>query len=163
MLKIRSFLGKNVIKLIVIALFIFFVYSVIRAGDSAYKEQEKNIKEKNTTEPVTISSSESKKIIKEFLENCTKGNYEKAYTYLSTDCKIENYRSFADFKNNFCEKNSLKGKDYSIEETSSKSKNTYRVELNNMLSTGKSNGKVQVFYCKMVIEDDEQIKISIER
>ena len=147
MQKIRSYLGKNAIKIIFGVFFVVFIYSFIHAGNDAYREKEQKVKVGNNTQIANITNTEAKKVIKEFMENCINGNYEKAYTYLSENNKQAKYKTTEEFASNFCEKNSIKGKDYTINNTNEKNK--FKIELNNMLSSGKTNGKVQVFYCRV--------------
>ena len=161
MQNIRSYLGKNAIKIIFGIFFIIFIYCFIHAGNDAYREKEQSVKTENKVETTNIKTTDAKKTIQEFMENCINGNYEKAYTYLSDSNKQQKYKTIEEFSQNFCENNSIKGKNYSIINTNENNK--YKIELNNMLSSGKTNGKVQVFYCKVIKQEDNNIKISIER
>ena len=163
MQKILSYLRKNTLQVIFAILFIIFVYSLIHSGDKTYKEQEKQVSVSESKETAKVTNSECEKTIKEFLEKCTAGNYENAYVYLSDKCKQENYPTLDDFINNYCISNSIKGKDFSIKKQADNPKLTYMIKLNNMLSSGKINNNIQTFYYTIDIQDNKDIKISIER
>lgn len=162
------YIRRNTLQIVLIVLFIIFIYSIIHAADNVYKNQAKNVvqaeegQEEKVTTNTTISSKECDKILKTFLEYCTKGEYEKAYNYLSEESK-ENFPTLEDFKNNYCLQNSIKGKGYSIERASDKIKNRYKITFNNLLSSGNKNQNTDIDYYIVVLENEEDLRIKIER
>ncbi|MBR3003059.1 MAG: hypothetical protein IKF38_05845 [Clostridia bacterium] len=165
MYNIIRYIRQNRIKIIGIVLFILFAYSMIITANKTYENQEKqkiqNSKETaiQTDGTVTLSEKNCKKVIEEFLENCTKGQYEKAYTYLSQDCKKSKYPTLEDFENKYCVANAMKGKGYKIEKNT---KFNYKIELNDILSTGKESTKRIFQYYSITVDNGHDIKINIE-
>lgn len=162
MSKILGYIRKNTLKIIVIVLFIIFIYSFIKAGNNAYREQEKQVVSDKSNTSVNIKDSDCKKIINNFLNSCTSGKYEEAYAYLSEECKNENYKTLDDFINNYCVKKSIKGKDFSFKKDTSKSGYTYIIEFNNMLSSGKKDNKIQKENYTIVVENENELRLNIE-
>lgn len=165
--KFLRYVRKNRLKIIVIILFIIFVYCVIHAADGIYKKQgEESVKTKETSQEseknsINITSKQCEKTIKEFLDNCTEGNYEKAYQYLSEE-SLEKYPTLGDFEKNYCVQNSIKGKGYSIKKESGNSKNKYKITFNNLLSSGNKDSNTIINYYTVVAENEETFKIRIE-
>ena len=165
--KVLRYIRQNRVKLTVMVLFIVFVYSIILTANDAYNEREKEKIEKKN-EIITINADPSlnlsyrncQNVINEFLELCINEKYEKAYTYLSKDCKENLYNSVESFKNNYCIKNSIKGKGYSVKK-SEISSYVYTIEFNSMLSTGKRNSSVFYDYYTITVENGKDIKLNI--
>lgn len=165
--KILRYIRQNRVKLTIIVFFILFAYSILTALNEAYNEEGEE-KSQNKKEIITINSDPTlslsykncTKVINEFLELCTNEEYEKAYTYLSEDCKENLYNSVESFKSNYCIKNSIKGKGYSVKK-SEISNYVYTIEFNNMLSTGKKNSSAFYDYYTITVENGEDIKLNI--
>lgn len=167
MQKLLSYIRHNRIKIIFIIVAIIFFYSLLLTANDAYKDQTK-LDEENKQQfgdyqnaKITLTTKKCEDIIKEFLDYCTKGDYEKGYTYLSEECKKSKFPTFNSFKT-YCENNVLKSKNYSISRNKSGYYYTYKISLNNKLSTGDSKSLNDVYYYKVVIQNEEDIKIEIE-
>lgn len=163
MQKIINYISKNLLQIIITIFFIIFIYSLIHSGNKAYKEKEKNVISDNKNDGYNVTDAQCKRIITNFLDACTDGNYELAYKYLSEECKKEKYSSLEIFINSYCLSNSIKGKDFVIAKVANETKPKYKIELNNMLSSGKVNSDKIINYYTIVVEDENNIKISIER
>ncbi len=167
--KILRYLRQNRIKVIIIVLFIFFVYTLIHAADNAYKDQnaengqaatENKIQTDGT---ITLTSEKCKEVLTKFLDNCTDGNYKEAYNYLSEECKNKKYSTLEKFKENYCEYNGLKNKGYKIEKSGSNY--TFKVEFNNLLTSGKKASNIsnkQTQYYSITVDNGHDIKINID-
>lgn len=159
------YIRQNRIKIIIIILFIIFAYSLIHVANDSYNEQGKKelqntVQEERlqTDETFSLSNKKCEDTIKEFLKYCTKGEYETAYSYISQECKESKYKTFETFKQEYCEKNAIKGKTYAIEKDGNYK---YKIEFNNMLSSGKTATKKTIHYYTIYVENGHEIKISI--
>lgn len=166
--RILGYIRKNKFQVILIILFIIFIYSLIHTANNEYKNRAKEQIQNGNNESIiktdgtiTLSDSNCKKVIKEFLEKSTRGNYEEAYNYLSEECKEQDYPNLEDFINNYCNLNVIKGKGYLIENTKERYK--YKIEFNDILSSGNSYGQKDIHYYKINVENGHDIKITIER
>lgn len=166
--KILSYIRQNRAKVISITFAIIFGYSLLMSANNAYKENGSKSVENSKEEVVTIEASanvtvtdkDSQKLIKNFLKKCTEKEYVEAYEFLSSDCKNELYSTLEDFEQDYCESKQIAGKGYSIEKASNISKYTYKIEFNNMLSSGKSNSDLTYDYYTIAVDDDE-LKLNI--
>ena len=167
MYNIIRYIRQNRLKIIGIIIFILFIYSMIITANEAYKNEEKqkiqNVNEEKieTDGTVNLSEKNCKKIIEEFLKNCTNGDYEKAYSYLSKYSINSKYSTLEEFEKEYCLANSLKGKGYKIEKEKGK-QYTYKIDFNEMLATGKNNSKKITHYYSITVENEHDIKINIE-
>lgn len=168
MYNILRYIRQNGNKIIGIFLFIIFVYSIVHVADNSYKVKQKPDQEisKNdviiqTNETIKLTDRNCRETIEKFLKNCTKGNYEEAYSYLSDECKKNKYSDVQDFIKNYCDTNDIKGKGYSINK-SDNSKYQYKIIFNDMLSTGKTNSTKTVAYYTITVDNGEDIRISID-
>ena len=165
---IIRYISQNKIKIVGIIFFILFGYSIIRTANDAYEKQGQNEQSKYQNEvviqtdgTVKLTNRNCENVIKEFLNNCTSGNYEKAYTYLSEECKENSYPTLEDFTNNYCVKKAIKDKGYSIKKQNN-SKYKYKIEFNNMLSTGKIDLSTDVEYYEITVDNGHDIKLNID-
>lgn len=165
MYNIIRYIRQNRLKILIIIIFIIFVYSIIISANQAFENAEKQ-KIANETKTqiktdgtVSLSEKNCRKVIEEFLKNCAKGKYEEAYSYLSQQCKDEKYPTLEEFENNYCVANSVKGKGYSIE---SQKQYNYKIELNNVLSTGGADSKKITNYFSITVDNGHDIKINID-
>ena len=168
---IVRYIRQNRIKIALIIIFIIFVISIIRAANNSYKEQEKskivvyeNETRLETDGTITLTNKKCEEVINNFLKSCTSGDYEKAYTYLSEECKKDLYPTLESFTNDYCLAKKIKGKTYSIEKEKGSQNYKYKIEFNNMLSTGKqkSSRETTTEYYKIYVDNGHDIKISIE-
>lgn len=168
--KILRYLRQNRIKVIIIVLFIFFVYTLIHAANDAYTKKG-DVNKQSTTEnkiqtdgTIKLTNQNCKEVLTKFLDKCTEGNYEEAYNYLSEECKNKKYNTLEKFKENYYEYNNLKNKGYKIENASGNY--TYKVEFNNLLSSGKktttSTAGKQIQYYSITVDNGHDIKINID-
>ncbi len=108
------------------------------------------------------TNKELTNIIKQFINYCNNGDYDKAYEMLSLDCKEVLYPTLEDFKTNYCKYNFSERKTYNMQSwITYDNKNIYLVELTeDMLTTGKvSNIKKQDYYT--VIDEDGKYYLNI--
>lgn len=166
--KLLRYIRQNRAKLIGIVIFILFAYTIIRTANEAYIEKGKEELEGSKNNIVTIerdatvnlSDKNCIKIINEFLNLCSNGKYEDAYSYLSKDCINNLYNSVDNFEKNYCIANGIKGKGYSVKK-SEISQYTYMIEFNNMLSSGKANTTLTYDYYTITVENMHDIKLNI--
>lgn len=166
--KLLRYIRQNRAKLIGIVIFILFAYTIIRTANEAYIEKGKEELEGSKNNIVTIerdatvnlSDKNCIKIINEFLNLCSNGKYEDAYSYLSKDCINNLYNSVDNFEKNYCIANGIKGKGYSVKK-SEISQYTYMIEFNNMLSSGKANTTLTYDYYTITVENKHDIKLNI--
>lgn len=155
-----KYIRQNTWKFILTVLLIIFVYSLIRIADNAYKK-EISESDLNQDEKVSIVSSDAQETIEDFLNLCSNGKYEEAYTYLSDDCKLNVYPSLESFVNNYCTKNKIKGTVYSIKKDKTTSVYRYKIEFDNSLSTGKKTTNKNTDYYTVVTDENGKYKINI--
>ncbi len=166
--KILRYIRQNRAKLIGIVVFILFAYTIIRTANEAYIEKGKDELESSKNQVVTIerdstvnlSDKNCIKIINEFLNLCSNGKYEDAYSYLSKDCIDNLYNSVEDFENDYCIAKGINKKGYSVKK-SDISQYTYIIEFNNMLSSGKANTTLTYDYYTITVENKHDIKLNI--
>lgn len=166
--KILRYIRQNRAKLIGIVVFILFAYTIIRTANEAYIEKGKDELESSKNQVVTIerdstvnlSDKNCIKIINEFLNSCSNGKYEDAYSYLSKDCIDNLYNSVEDFENDYCIAKGINKKGYSVKK-SDISQYTYIIEFNNMLSSGKANTTLTYDYYTITVENKHDIKLNI--
>ena len=166
--KVLRYIRQNRVKLIGIVVFILFAYTIIRTVNEAYIEKGKEELESSKDQIVTIerdstvnlSEKNCIKIINEFLNLCTNGKYEDAYTYLSKDCIDNLYNSVEDFENDYCIAKGIKKKGYSVKK-SDIYQYTYMIEFNNMLSSGKTNTTLTYDYYTITVENKHDIRLNI--
>ena len=175
MYNLLRYLRQNKIKVITIVIFIIFGYSIIRTMNNAYylkeKDAEANQKKDIVTiqkkDDVSLSDNKCQQLIKDFLKECTSGNYENAYNYLSNDCKKYFYNDVESFKNKYCNIRNIVGKNYFIEEQTGITNYTYLITFNDMLSSGKiktdvtSNSSILTDYYTITVDNGTDIKLNI--
>lgn len=167
--KILRFIRQNRVKLMWGIIFIVFTYTMILTANNAYKKKGNQELEKTKNQVVTIeadptvnlSSKNREKLINNFLNYCTKGNYEEAYSFLSNDCKEYLYTSVDSFEKDYCIPNKIKGKGYSIEKDKDISDYTYRISFNNMLSSGKVKTDLTYDYYTITVDNGNDLKLNI--
>lgn len=168
--KILRYIRQNRIKVIVIVLFIFFVYTLIHAADNAYKNKnvgngQSVVENKIQTDgTINLTNQSCKEVLTKFLDSCTEGNYKEAYNYLSEECKTKKYTTLEKFKEDYYEYYSFKNKGYKIDKITGNYK--YKVEFNNLLSTGKqqtnSLKNMQTQYYSITVDNGHDIRINID-
>lgn len=102
------------------------------------------------------------KLIDNFLNYCLLGNYEKAYSLLSDDCKGIYYKSVDDFYQLYCKNKFDKTKKYSFQSWTSGKINIYEIKIfEDILSTGKVKDQNYIVDYYTVINQNNEYKLNI--
>lgn len=166
---LMSYIRKNKFKIITTIIFVICAYSIIRIANDSYEKQAQeetskyeNVERIKTDGTITLSFDSCEKVINEFLTNCVKGNYEEAYSYLSKNCKKDKYPTYESFEKNYCLAKKMKGKTYVIKRLKNEEIYKYKIEFNDMLSSGKKETQKIVDYYTIYVDNGHEIKICID-
>ena len=141
--KIIRFYNQNRRLFWVIVLTVIIVIALVQTLNNYYKNNKSSGIENTTTYNNTIqkptivgekvsqeTSTETMKIIDEFIIYCNRGDAEKAYEFLSNDCKEQGYQNLEKFKNNYCNDIFDEPKLYSVQSWITNSNRiTYRITI----------------------------------
>lgn len=175
MYRLIKFYNQNRKKVWTTILIIVFAFIMLRLFNYIAKkelEEERN-RPKETTSNVVSYANESKSIISggkvsdkykddfgeiidQFFSLCINHEYQKAYYYLSSDCKKLLYQSEDLFESLYCTEKFEGDKQYSFQSwTSHAGTFIYQVKIfDNMLSSGKKNDEYIEDYITIVPEED---------
>lgn len=173
--KIIRFYNQNRRLFWVIVLTVIIVIALVQTLNNYYKNNKSSGIENTTTYNNTIqkptivgekvsqeTSTETMKIIDEFINYCNRGDAEKAYEFLSNDCKEQGYQNLEKFKNNYCNDIFDEPKLYSVQSWITNSNRiTYRITITeDILATGNTQGlNIEDYYT--IVKEDNQYKLNI--
>ena len=177
--KIFSYLynnKRNVIKYILIILFALLILHTFNqmALKKAREENVNNISSSKTTtdnlkytvinnkEIEEENIDEIQKVMNEFISYCNNKEIDKAYEYITDDCKNAMYTTKEMFESNYIKLNFLTYKEASLQAWSEDSnKIIYIVRLSeDMLSSGKVGNVIEEYYT-FIKQEDGTYKINI--
>lgn len=171
--KIRSFFNQNRKKILIAIIFIVFFIIIIQVLDkrAERKINERNIysnsKSESKSNKSVISDSEisesaykfQKSIVSDFVEYCNKGEIEKAYELISTDCKEELYPTVGDFKKYYYDNIFTCKRTFSMQNWNGL---IYIVRYTeDVLSTGRINDESTIQDYVTIVFENEKAKLNI--
>ncbi len=99
---IRLFFVKYGRRLFILVLIVLATLFILRTVNNLVDDNSKDVKQNSNK--VSVSEKEQRedeKIIEQFVEYCNKGELENAYNMLSSNCKIEKYKTIQEFKSKY--------------------------------------------------------------
>ncbi len=173
--KLFRFFNQNRKQILIIVITIVLVISVIQIlnniaiEDAKAKSENISSKHDNTYDPSKSAISEfkvsqgtfenNKEIVSNFVEYCNNKDIQKAYEFISKDCKEELYPTVEDFKKYYYDSIFTKKRTVSIQNWTG---SIYIVRYTeDILSTGNVNEDSTVQDYVKILEEDGKTKLSI--